>query len=106
MIRLQGWQPLGVFSSSSDKLLLLMVNDSNNQSKVVRYSGGEPLFSFTRSNDFPKCICENKNFQLIFVWTTQTAMQSTKVGHSDLGIRQSKGYFNQSELLQTAKVES
>lgn len=74
MIRLQLWQPLGVFSSSSDELLLLMVNDSNNQSKVVRYSGGEPLFSFTRSYDFPKCIRENKIFFICVADTNSNAV--------------------------------
>lgn len=75
MIRLQGWRPIGVCSSSSDELLLLMVNDSYNQTKVVRYSGstekqtiqfddkGKPLFSST-SNIFPTFICENKNFDI------------------------------------------
>lgn len=58
MIRLHGWRLIlvGVCSSFSDELLLLMINDSNNQAKVVRYSGstekqsiqfedkGKPLF--------------------------------------------------------------
>lgn len=76
MIKLHGWRPLGVCSSSSDELLLLMVNDSNNQTKVVRYSGstekqsiqfedkGKTLLSPTGSYDFPTCICENKNFDI------------------------------------------
>lgn len=76
MIKLHGWRPLGVCSSSSDELLFLMINDSNNQAKVVRYSGstekqsiqfkykGKPLFSPTGSYDFPTCICENKNFDI------------------------------------------
>ncbi|XP_052692248.1 uncharacterized protein LOC128170508 [Crassostrea angulata] len=76
MIKLHGWRPLGVCSSSSDELLLLMINDSNNQTKVVRYSGstekqsiqfedkGKTLLSPTGSYDFPTCICENKNFDI------------------------------------------
>lgn len=75
MIRLHGWRPIGVCSSSPDEFRLLMVNDSNNQTKVVRYSGsiekqtiqfdakGIPLFSST-SNNFPTFICENKNFDI------------------------------------------
>lgn len=77
MIKLCGWRPLGVCSSSSDELLLLMINDSNNQAKVVRYSGcteiqsiqfedkGKPLFSpDPASYDYPTRICENKNFDI------------------------------------------
>lgn len=76
MIKLQEWRPLGVCSSYSDELLLLMVNDSNNQAKVLRYSGstekqsiqledkGKPLFPPTGSYNFPICICENKHYDI------------------------------------------
>lgn len=76
LIRLQGWRPIGLCSTSSDELLLLMVNDSNNQTKVVLFSGstekqgiqfddkGQPLYSSTCSYVFSECICENKNFDI------------------------------------------
>lgn len=63
-------------STSSDELLVVIVNDNNNQTKIVRYSGstetqsiqfddkGKPLFSATGNSDFPQCICENTNLDI------------------------------------------
>lgn len=77
MIRIQGWRYPGVCNTSSDELLR-MVNDSYNQTKVLRYSGSTEKQSINSTKNrtsffyspeviiFQHASVRKKNFDICF----------------------------------------
>ena len=73
LIKLRVWTPLGLCSTSSGDLLVIIRSDKEKQTKVVRFSGstekqtiqwddqGKPLYSSGRVD---KCLSENRNLDI------------------------------------------
>nr|XP_022333168.1 uncharacterized protein LOC111130406 [Crassostrea virginica] len=76
LIKLRGWRPLGLCSTSSGDLLVIMISDDRKQrNKVVRYSGStekqsiqwddQRMLIYTpRTYNNPKYLSENRNLDI------------------------------------------
>lgn len=87
LIRLLGWRPQGVCSTSTNDLLVTMRMDDSSQSKVVRYSQAkvtqEIQYNDSRNPLYsnPAFIEENKNHDIVVSdWNTQAVVVVTRMG--------------------------
>ena len=91
LVRLQGWRPLNLCSTSAGDLLVSMVSEDRNQAKVVRYSRGEETQNIQWDHQgealysrYPtyKFLSENKNLDVCVAdWKTGNIVVVNAAGH-------------------------
>ena len=72
LVRLWGWNPYSLCSTSSGDLLVIMDSEDRTQTRVVRYSGAREIQSIQwddlnrplYSRSVYKSLCENRNFNI------------------------------------------
>nr|XP_022319238.1 uncharacterized protein LOC111122013 [Crassostrea virginica] len=92
LITLRGWGHIGLCSTSSGALLVIMTSDDRKQTKVVRYSGsiekqsiqwddqGMPLYSSGNYND-TKYLSENRNSDICVAdWSARAVVVVSAAG--------------------------
>uniref|UniRef100_K1QIB1 Tripartite motif-containing protein 3 n=1 Tax=Magallana gigas TaxID=29159 RepID=K1QIB1_MAGGI len=67
LIRLQGWRPLHVCSTSSGDLLVVMITNDMKQRKVVRYSGSTEKQTIQENKNLDICVADNKANAVVVV---------------------------------------
>lgn len=91
LVRLQGWRPLNLCSTSAGDLLVSMVSEDRNQAKVVRCSRGEETQNIQWDHQgealysrYPtyKFLSENKNLDVCVAdWKTGNIVVVNAAGH-------------------------
>nr|XP_022308571.1 uncharacterized protein LOC111114523 [Crassostrea virginica] len=89
LITLRGWTPLDLYSTSSGDLLVIMISDDGEKTKVVSYSGstekqtiqrddqGNPLYL----NGYNKYLSENRNLDICVAdWSARAVVVVSAAG--------------------------